>query len=117
MVEMTVQIPEKLAARIGASGVWLPTIFELGLTLFRTKAALTATELVSFLETNPSPQDVLTYHASRRSHLRLERLLTLNEANLLTEKEKQELDEFENIKHLVVMLKAQAAKQLKQNKS
>ena len=117
MVEMTVQVPEKLAARIGASGAWLPTIFELGLTLFRTKASVTAMELVSFLETNPLPEKVLAYHASRRSHLRLERLLALNEANLLSEKENQELDELEKIEHLVVMLKAQAAKQLKQGKS
>lgn len=117
MVEMTVQIPESLAARIGAAGAWLPTLIELGLSVFRTKAALTAAELISFLETNPSPQAVLKYHASRRSHLRLKRLTTLNEADLLTGKEEQELDELEKIEHLVVMLKAQAAKQLKHDKS
>lgn len=113
MVELTVQVPEKLAARIRVTGVWFPTIIELGLSSFRTEAALTAVELRTFLEGNPSANDVLSFRASPRSHKRLQRLLTLNKANLLSEEEERELDEFEKIEHWVVMLKAQASKQKK----
>lgn len=117
MVEITMQLPEKLAARIGASGAWFPTIIELGLSSFRTRAALTAAELQSFLEANPLPEDVLAFRASPRSQLRLEKLLALNKTNLLSEKEELELDELEKIEHAVVMLKAQAAKQKRRNQS
>lgn len=111
MVEMTVNVPEKLAARIGATGAWFPSLIELGLSSFRTKAAMTADELRTFLEASPSAAEVIAYRASPRSHLRLNRLLTLNKANLLTDREELELDEFEKIEHVVVMLKAQAARQ------
>lgn len=80
MVQLTMQVPEDLVQRIQPIRYWLPTILELSLVGFRTLATETATEIIQFLSTNPSPQQVLDYHVSERAQLRLRRLLALNEA-------------------------------------
>jgi hypothetical protein len=115
MVEMTMQVPEDLAKRIQPIGSWLPTILELSLIGCKTLATQTRTEVIQFLSTNPSPQEVVGYHVADRTQTRLRRLLALNEAGLLGETEQLELDELQQIEHTIIMLKAQVAKQLKQD--
>ena len=104
----------EMARHIQPIGSWLPTVIELSLIGFKTLAAATATETIQFLSKNPDPQEVLNYHASERAQERLQRLLTLNQAGLLLETEQLELDELQQIEHIVVMLKAQVTAQLKQ---
>jgi hypothetical protein len=114
MVQMTVDVPEELAERLRPLGSWLPTVLELGLIGCQTAAAATATEVIHFLSQDPTPQDVLDYHASERAQTRLQRLLALNAAGLLGEPEQLELDELQRIEHIVILLKAQVAGQLQQ---
>lgn len=109
MVQMTVEVPDELAERIRPLGAWLPTVLELSLVGFETRATAVATEVVRFLSTDPSPQDVAEFHVSEQAQARLRRLLTLNEAGLSAEAEQQELDELEQIEHIMIMLKAQVA--------
>lgn len=109
MVQMTLQVPEDLAERIRPLRSWLPTILELSLVGYRTTATATATEVIEFLSQEPSPQEVLEFHASDRSQSRLQRLLALNEDGLLGEEEDRELEELQKIEHILVMLKAQLA--------
>jgi len=112
MVPVTMQVPEDLANRIRPIGSWLPTILELGLHGYRTPAAATAAEIVEFLTTNPAPQEVFDYHVTARAQSRLQRLLALNQAGLLGEQEKQELDESQRIEHTLILLKARLAGQV-----
>lgn len=109
MVEMTMEIPDALAARIEPIRSWVPAILELSLDGFRTPATETAAEVIEFLSSNPSSDQVSDYHVSERAQARLRRLLTLNEAGLLGETEQLELDELQRIEHTMVMLKAQLA--------
>jgi hypothetical protein len=109
MVQMTLEVPEELADRIRPLVVWLPTVLELSLEGFQTLAAATASEVVRFLSTEPTPQEILDYHVSEQAQARLQRLLALNEAGLLGEVEQQELDELQRIEHIVILLKTQAA--------
>jgi hypothetical protein len=111
MVEMTVQIPDELAERIQPMSRWLPTILELSLIGFKTLATATASEVVEFLSKNPSPQDVLDYHVSDAAQTRLQRLLALNDARLLSEAEQMGLDQLQRLEHVIIMLKAQVAAQ------
>lgn len=111
MVQMTVRLPAEIAERIQPLGFWLPVILELSFVGFKTLATATATEVIEFLSSAPKPQDVLTFHVSERAQARLQRLLALNEAGLLGEDEQRELDELEQIEHIMVMLKAQLGKQ------
>jgi hypothetical protein len=111
---MTLQVPEELAERIRPLRSWLATILELSLVGYRTTATATATEVIEFLSHEPSPREVLTYHASERSQTRLQRLLALNEAGLLSEEEARELEELQKIEHILVMLKSQLAQDASQ---
>ena len=106
------QVPDELAKRIQPIRSWLPTILELSLLGVKTLATETATEVIQFLSTNPSPEEVLDFHISERAQARLRRLLALNEAGLLGEAEQIELDEIQQIEHTMIMLKAQPATQL-----
>ena len=109
MVQMTMQVPNDLAKRLQPIRYWLPTILELSLVGFKTLAIETATEIIQFLSANPSSQDVINYHVSKRAQARLRRLLALNEVGELGEKEKRELDELQKIEHIIIILKAQTA--------
>lgn len=115
MVQMTMQVSEELAKRIRPLGPWLPTALELSLIGFKTKATAVATEVIEFLASSPNPQDILSFHLSKQAQARLRRLLALNEAGLLGEDENLELDELERIEHVMIMLKAQVAKQMRQS--
>ena len=112
MVQVTMQVPDELAERIQPMSAWLPTIIELGLIGFKTLATATATEIIEFLSKNPTPQEVLDYHVSDTAQARLQRLLTLNEAGLLSEVEQLELDELQHLEHVIIMLKARIAVQM-----
>ena len=111
MIEMTFQVPDELAERIQPLGPWLPTVIELGLLGFRTRATAAASEIIDFLAKNPSPQAVLSYHVSDVTQLRLRRLLALNSEGLLAPEEQLELDELAQLEHVLIMLKARTANQ------
>jgi hypothetical protein len=93
----------------------LPTVLELSLVGFKTRAVQTASELIAFLSAGPTPQEVTACTVSDRAQQRLRRLLALNEAGLLSEEEQAELDEIEQIEHIMLMLKIDARKQLAGN--
>jgi len=112
MTQMTMNISDKLAKRLQPIRSWVPTILELSLVGFKTLATQTASEVIEFLSGNPSPREVLDYHVSDRSQIRLQHLLALNKAGLLGELEQLELDELQKIEHIIIMLKAQIAEPL-----
>src|SRR4029450_235662 len=93
MVQMTLNISDELAERLQPLGAWLPTVLELTLVGCKTVAAATATEVLEFLAQNPTPEEVLAYHASERAQTRLQRLLALNAAGLLGEHGRQHVDD------------------------
>jgi hypothetical protein len=83
MVQMTLNISEDLAERLEPLGAWLPTVLELTLIGCKTVAETSVTEILAFLAQNPTPEEVLAYHASERAQSRLQRLLALNASGLL----------------------------------
>ena len=112
MVEIKLQITDSLAQRLQPISDWLPTVLELSLVRFKTPAVQTASEIIDFLATGPSPDEVMAYHVSDRAQERLRRLLAINEAGLASAAEQAELDEIEQIEHIVVLLKAQSQEKL-----
>ncbi len=112
MTQMTMQVPEDLAKRIQPIRTWLPAIIELSLIGFKTVATAVASDVIDFLSKNPSAQEVVNYHVSEQAQARLQRLLALNEAGMLSAAEQLELDELEQLEHVIVMLKARTAAQL-----
>jgi len=106
MVEITMQVPDILAQRLQPMTAWLPAVLELSLIGFKTPAVQTASEIVDFLATGPTPETVAAYIVSEEAQARLQRLLALNEAGMLSQTEQLELDEIEQIEHIMIMLKA-----------
>lgn len=106
------QITDRLAQRLQPLYDWLPTILELSLVGFKTPAVQTVSEIIEFLTTSPSPNEVLDYHVSERAQTRLQRLLAINAAGLASAEEQAELDEIGQIEHIVIMLKAQAQEKI-----
>jgi predicted amidohydrolase len=113
MVQMMVQLPAGIAKRIQPLSFWLPAILEISFVGFKTLATATATEVIEFLSANPKPADVLNFYISERAQTRLQRLLALNQAGLLGENEQRELNELQQLEHIIVMLKARLIKQEK----
>ncbi len=111
MVQMTMHVSDDFADRFKSIGPWLPNILELSLIGFKSLAAAAASEVIEFLSRNPSDKEMLDFHVSERSQSRLQRLLTLNEAGLLSKPEELELDELQRLEHAIVMLKARIAAQ------
>jgi hypothetical protein len=112
MVQVTMQVPEELANKIQPIQVWLPAILEISLVGCKTLAAAAAAEAIQFFSANPTPQQVLDYHVSKRAQTRLRRLLALNAAGVLGKTGQHELDELQQLEHIIIMLKAQVAQQL-----
>ncbi len=116
MVEITMQVSERLAEQLQPISDWLPTVLELSLIRFKTPAVQTASEIMDFLATSPSPDELLNYHVSDRAQERLQRLLAVNQAGLASPEEQAELDEISQIEHIIIMLKAQAREQASKKK-
>ena len=116
MTEITITLPDKLAAQIGGADFWLPTMIELSMVGFRSPATARASaEVINFLSTNPSPQEVFDCFLSDELQARLDYLLDLNGEGETDETERLELDEWMKFDHITIMLKARAAKLIKQN--
>ncbi len=72
---------------------------------FRTPTATTVSEMIAFLNGNPTPEEIFQYYVSERAQERLRYLLMRNRAGSLQDIEELELDEVEKLQHLFTMLK------------
>jgi len=62
--------------------------------------------LLELLATNADPQQILGFHLPEDNQRRLDELLAKNRADTLTEADKAELQSFEQLEHVVRLLKA-----------
>ena len=109
MTQITVQVPDALAVQANAASAWLPTILELGLTHFKTRAATTGKQQVlEFLANNPSAEEVARFSFSQYLQRRISHLLLLNNAGKADEAVKLELDEWGKLLHIATMLTLKA---------
>ncbi|MBI4672882.1 MAG: hypothetical protein HY741_14605 [Chloroflexi bacterium] len=106
------RVPDRLEPKLRRMTLWLPTVLELSLMGFKTPTAQTVAEVIEFLSKGPTPTQVTEYTVSERAQQRLQRLLALNQAGLLSTEEQAELDESEALDHLLILLKTQAREQL-----
>ena len=102
-----VTLPDDLAKRVEPFGQWLPVVLEVSLLGLKTSASHTAEEIITFLSTGPSADEVVKYQASSRSQEHMRRLLALNQAGLLGVAKAEELDELLRLENLLINLKAE----------
>ena len=111
MATLTVEIPEYLAEKVQPFSRWLATILEISILPLETKTATIARDIITFLASNPSEDEVMQLEISSTAREHLKRLLTLSDAEALSPEETQELDELEKLEHIIVMLKMHLAAQ------
>ncbi|MBK8025088.1 MAG: hypothetical protein IPK19_27695 [Chloroflexi bacterium] len=69
-------------------------------------------EVITFLLSSPTPQQVVAFHASDTAQERLRQLLEANRAGTLSTAERAELEEASQINHFVLLLKARARQKI-----
>lgn len=108
MLEMTIQVPEPLAAELMAKRGRLPEVLTYGLRQLPPLPNETYQYILEFLVSQPSPTEVMHFGPTPAMKARVAELLEKNRAQMLTDGESAELDEYVRINHLITMLKARA---------
>jgi hypothetical protein len=121
MAELTIQIPDELAERLeplrGRLPELLSQIVGTGSPSPASLAIATANlqevpqaylEVLDFLVARPTPQDIITFKVSPEAQNRLRSLLDKNREGSLTQSEVAELDVYEQLEHLMILMKARA---------
>lgn len=70
----------------------------------------TIDEVLNFLLSAPSPEQIVAFHASESAQARIRYLLDANRNGLLTDSERLELEEASQLNHLITQLKIRAWK-------
>jgi hypothetical protein len=112
MIEFTIQVSNELATRLKPVQDQLEQVLELGLQELSPTQSLVYTEVITFLASGPSPDQIVALRPSVTAQERLRDLLAKNQAGRLSEAESEELDEYQNLNHLMTLLKAQARRQI-----
>ena len=105
----TVTLPDDLAKRVEAFEQWLPAVIEVSLLGLKTPTRDTADTLITFFKTNPSPREVWSYHLPDAEQRRVEVVLGKERENVISERERLELDEFVRLEETVRLIKARFA--------
>ena len=113
-MQVTLTIPDELAAQLQPLDVRLPQILEVGMREWN--ALPSAYEgLSGVLETLarlPTPEEVLALRPSPTLQARIESLLEKNRTTGLQAEERQEWQRYEYLEHVVRIAKARAAVKL-----
>ncbi len=105
MATLTIDIPDELSAQLDPIRDRLPELLALSLQQPAVPAAIYRM-LVDFLASTPTPAEIAAFRPTPAMQERLRTLLERSQAATLTPAEVAELDEFERIEHVVMMLKA-----------
>jgi hypothetical protein len=74
-------------------------------------------EIARFFTSQPSPEQIVAFHASPEVADRLYALIALEKAGAIAEKGRRELDSYEAIEHIIIHTKAEARRKLQQQAS
>lgn len=121
MAELTIQVPDELASRLEPLRSRLPElllqVLETTNPSWETYSDVKANqtdispayiEVLDFLINSPTPAEIAAFKVSPQAQTRLGFLLDKNREETLTETEAAELDVYEQLEHLMILLKARA---------
>ena len=109
-MQVTIDLPDQLARRLGAQKAKLEEIIERGLQQHGDGTSPHWREVIEFLASGPRPEEIVAFRPAEDHVERSRELLYKNRESQLTETEEAELDQMEHINHLMTLLKAQARK-------
>jgi hypothetical protein len=117
MVTLTLEIPDNLAQSLERHPDQLTQILTLGLqalTADPTAGPTSLRDVLEFLATLPSPQEILELRLSPEVQTTIDRLLEQNRSGTWTEADRALWEHYEFVEHLVRHAKAQALIKLQQ---
>lgn len=116
MYPLTVQIPDELATRLSRRAAEeIPQILELGLREVEAQDQLQfdgAADVLEFLATLPSPEEVLALRPSASLQSRIDELLEKGRNEGLSTAEEEHWQQIELLEHLVRMAKTNALQRI-----
>jgi hypothetical protein len=121
VAKLTIQIPDELAHRLEPLQSRLPQLLWLLLdadvqqTSEQPKVNTQTVEIsevyqevLDFLIKGPTPEEIIAFKVSSQAQMQLEALLEKNRSASLTQMELAQLDVYEQLEHLMILLKARA---------
>jgi hypothetical protein len=105
MATLTIEIPDELMAQLAPVHDQLPEL----LSRCLSPSALSAQVyryILDFLTSQPTPAQIAAFRPTPAMQERLQYLLDRSQSSNLTITESQELEEYEQIEHLIVLLKS-----------
>jgi len=105
MPKITLEVSEELSQQLEQVGDRLPELLALSLQQLAIPAEIYR-YILDFLASNPTPEQIAQFQPTPQMQERLRTLVTRSKAGELTPIELKELDEYERIEHLMVMIKA-----------
>lgn len=107
-MQITIELPEKLARQVEREREHVAEIFELGLRQRCARASGLRREVLSFLARGPKPQEIVAFRPSEQATLRARELLWRNQEGTLTRSEEAEMEDIAEIDRMFSQLKAEA---------
>lgn len=104
MATITIEVPDEWSEQLTQLGDRLPEL----LLQCLQQPVLPATiyrYILDFLTSQPTPEHIQAFRPTPEMQERLRSLLAKNQSGDLTPNEWRELDEYERIEHLIIMLK------------
>src|SRR5215212_6479644 len=111
MATVTIEVPDELSELVAQAGNRLPELLAQSLK----EPALPAhvyRYVLDFLAGRPTPEQLAAFGPTREMVARLRTLLGRESSGEITPAEKAELDEYERLEHLIVMIKSGALQHL-----
>jgi hypothetical protein len=105
MAKITLDIPDELCDQLAQAGDRLPELLRLSLQQPAIPAHIYR-YILDFLSSQPTPDDIIAFRPTPEMTERLQTLIIRAQAGTITPSEQQELDEYDRIEHLIIMLKA-----------
>jgi hypothetical protein len=112
MAQITIEVPDALAARLATFQDRLSEVLVRGLSEPSALLNEAYRSVLTFLISNPSSEELLKFKLAPQIQEYISELLEKNRTSQLTEMEETELDEYGYINRLVSSLKARAMKDL-----
>ena len=108
MVQLTIEVPEELAVRLKPIQHRLIDVLELGLRELSPGHYALSEEVVEFLASGPTPNEIIDFRPSPDIIERVQDLLDKNQESKLSEEVEEELDEYERLDYLMTLIKSRA---------
>ncbi|MCY7391291.1 MAG: hypothetical protein LH647_07265 [Leptolyngbyaceae cyanobacterium CAN_BIN12] len=104
MATITIEVPDELSEQLAQLGDRLPDLLRQCLQQPMLPANVYR-YILDFLTSQPTPEQITAFRPTAEMQERLRSLMTKSKSEDLTPDERRELDEYERIEHLIIMLK------------